>query len=74
MHIRKVSIGSDYKSGAMHYVQGNYISKSSSDTIDTIQIMEDGSVKVWIRTRHGIVLWKEFTKNMPYSIEYNIDL
>ena len=74
MHIRKVSIGADYKSGAMHYVQGNYISKSSNDTIDTIQIMEDGSVKIWIRTRNGIVLWKEFTKNMPYSVEYNIDL
>ena len=74
MHIRKVSIGPDYKSGAMHYVQGNYISKSSNDTIDTIQIMEDGSVKIWIRTRNGIVLWKEFTKNMPYSVEYNIDL
>jgi hypothetical protein len=74
MYIRKVSIGPDYKAGAMHYVQGNYISKNSTDIIDTIQVLDDGSVKIWIKTRDGIVLWKEFNKHMPYSVEYNINL
>jgi len=74
MYIRKVSIGLDYKSGAMHYVQGNTISRHSDDVIDTIQVLDDGTIKIWIRTKEGIMLWKEFNKNMAYAIEYNIDL
>jgi len=74
MYIRKVSIGPDYKSGAMHYVQGNTISRGSDDVIDTIEVLDDGTIKIWVNTAKGIVLWKEFNKNMPYSVEYNVDL
>lgn len=74
MYIRKVSIGPDYKSGAMHYVQGNTVSRHSDDVIDTIEVLDDGTIKIWVRTSKGIVLWKEFNKNMPYSVEYNVDL
>lgn len=74
MYIRKVSIGPDYKSGAMHYVQGNRVSKYNDDIIDTIEVSKDGTVKIWVRNKDGIVLWKEFNKNMPYAVEYNVDL
>ena len=58
----------------MHYVQGNPISRHSDDVIDTIEVLDDGTIKIWVRNKEGIVLWKEFNKNMPYSVEYNVDL
>ena len=74
MEIRKISIGADYKSSAMHYIVnqevlgGNYI-------IHVIKYNEDlNSIKIWVENRKGeILLWKEFNSNMPVSIEYNIN-
>lgn len=73
MDIRKISIGPDYKSGAMHYIVGQKI-LNDSHTIHLIQYdKEKSSVKVWIEREDEIFLWKEFNSNMPVSVEYNIN-
>lgn len=74
MDIRKISIGPDYKSGAMHYLRGQ---KVLNDTyqIDLIKHDADlGSTKIWIiNEKEEVLLWKEFSSAVPVSIEYNID-
>jgi hypothetical protein len=73
MDIRKISIGPDYKGGAMHYIVGQSI-LNNQYTIHLIR--EDksrGSVKIWIEREDEVILWKEFTPTMPISIEYNIN-
>ena len=49
MDIRKISIGADYKSGAMHYIVGQDV-LGGSHTIHLIQAVE-GSYKIWIQKR-----------------------
>tara|TARA_R100001198_G_scaffold90936_1_gene68670 strand:+ start:254 stop:475 length:222 start_codon:yes stop_codon:yes gene_type:complete len=70
MDIRKISIGPDYKSGAMHYIVGQEV-LNGSHTIHLIK-NEKGAIKIWIHKDDEVVLWKEFTNTMPISIEYNI--
>lgn len=73
MDIRKISIGSDYKSSAMHYLVGQSI-LGGSYTIHLIQReSRNDSIKIWIERQNEILLWKEFNSNMPISIEYNIN-
>jgi len=73
MDIRKISIGSDYKSSAMHYLVGQSI-LGGSYTIHLIQYeSRNDSIKIWIERQNEILLWKEFNSNMPISIEYNIN-
>tara|TARA_R110002051_G_scaffold275876_1_gene336817 strand:- start:643 stop:864 length:222 start_codon:yes stop_codon:yes gene_type:complete len=72
MIIRKISIGSDYKSSAMHYLVGQAI-LGGSYTIHHIRMERDNSIKIWIEKEDEVVLWKEFNSNMPVSIEYNIN-
>lgn len=73
MDIRKISLGSDYKSSAMHYIVGQEVLNKEYN----IHLIEYDSVresyKIWIQRLDEIVLWKEFNKNMPLSIEYNIN-
>jgi|TARA_Y100001963_G_C6724810_1_gene420888 hypothetical protein len=70
MDIRKISVGPDYKSGAMHYIVGQEV-LNGSHTIHLIK-NEGGSIRIWIEKKGEVVLWKEFTDTMPISIEYNI--
>lgn len=74
MDIRKISIGPDYKSGAMHYIVGQDV-LNGSYVIHLIRYdSESDSIKIWIESdREEILLWKEFTSTMPISIEYNIN-
>mgnify|MGYP001160676262 FL=1 len=73
MNIRKISIGPDYKGGAMHYIVGQEV-LGGSYKIHLIQSdSEKQTIKIWIENEEGIVLWKEFTSTMPISIEYNIN-
>lgn len=74
MDIRKISVGPDYKSGAMHYIVaqdvlgGNY--KIHLIKFDAAR----DSIVIWIQNKkQEVVLWKEFTNTMPISIEYNIN-
>ncbi|MCP3698585.1 MAG: hypothetical protein GY920_08535 [Aliivibrio sp.] len=73
MDIRKISIGPNYKSDAMHYIVGQDV-LGGKYFIHLIQYVErSDSVKIWIKREGEILLWKEFNSNMPVSIEYNIN-
>ena len=73
MDIRKISIGPDYKSGAMHYLGGQPV-LGGNYTIHLIkQDYERESIVIYIENEEGIRMWKEFTDTMPISIEYNIN-
>jgi hypothetical protein len=73
MNIRKISIGPDYKGGAMHYIVGQEV-LGGSYTIHLIQNdYKFEGIKIWIKGEDGIVMWKSFTSTMPISIEYNIN-
>jgi len=73
MNIRKISIGPDYKNGAMHYIVGQEV-LGGNYSIHLIQNdLDSGSIKIWIEGEDGIVMWKSFTSTMPISIEYNIN-
>jgi hypothetical protein len=72
--IRKISIGPDYKSGAMHYIVGQSVGRG----VHTIHLImydkNSNSIKIWIEDdSEAVILWKEFTSTMPVSIEYNIE-
>jgi len=71
--IRKISIGPDYKGGAMHYLVGQKV-LSDSCTISSIRFNEEKqSVKIYIENEKSeVILWKEFTSTIPMAIEYNI--
>jgi len=83
MDIRKIAVGPDYKSGAMHYIVGqkvlndNYCIQqkvlNESYIIHLIKYSENrDSFQVWIERADEVVLWKEFTSTIPISVEYNI--
>jgi hypothetical protein len=73
MDIRKISVGPDYKGGAMHYIVGQSV-LSETNEIHLIRHNHDtNSISIYIINKKGeIVLWKEFNSSMPISIEYNI--
>ena len=74
MEIRKVSVGPDYKSGAMHYIVGQEV-LNGNYIIHLIKHANDSnSIKLWIvNVDKEVVLWKEFSSTMPISMEYNIN-
>jgi len=71
MDIRKISIGADYKSGAMHYIVGEEV-LGGGHKIHLIQHKEDSYV-IWIEKNSEVFLWKEFRKTLPISLEFNIN-
>jgi hypothetical protein len=75
MDIRKISVGPDYKGGAMHYIVGQ---KVLNDTNEIHLIKRDYntlSIKIYIiNKKEEVVLWKEFNQTIPISIEFNIDI
>ena len=73
MNIRKISIGPDYKSGAMHYLVGQDILGGSHKIHPINQNKDTGGFTVWIEKDNEIFMWKEFNTMMPISIEYNIN-
>jgi|TARA_R110000803_G_scaffold29046_1_gene66617 hypothetical protein len=73
MNIRKISIGPDYKSGAMHYLVGQDILGGSHKIHLINQNKDTGGFTVWIEKDNEIFMWKEFNTMMPISIEYNIN-
>lgn len=73
MDIRKVSIGPDYKNGAMHYVVGQKILNESNEIHLIKMDSEKMSIKIYIiNDKQEVCLWKEFNYCVPTSIEYNI--
>ena len=71
--IRKISIGADYKSGAMQYILNQEIF-GGTHVIHLIKKNESKqSLTIFIENKKGeIFLWKEFNSSIPVSIEYNI--
>jgi len=74
MDIRKISIGSEYKTNAMHYIVGQKVLGDTNE-IHLIKLDEKrNTLKVYIiNVKEEVVLWKEFNSQMPISIEYNIN-
>ena len=73
MNIRKISIGADYKSSSMHYIAGQDV-LNGQYFIHLIQHdLDTDCYRIWIQKGSEILLWKQFNKNMPVSIEYNIN-
>lgn len=74
MDIRKISVGPDYKSGAMHYIVGQGVLGDTHE-IHLIKYDHDTlSIKIYIiNKRNEVLLWKEFNSTVPISIEYNIN-
>lgn len=74
MDIRKISIGPDYKGGAMHYIVGQ---KVLGDNYEIYCIKHDDkkdSIKIYIvNNKKEILIWKEFNSSIPTSIEFNIN-
>lgn len=72
MEIRKISIGADYKSSAMHYILGQGV-LNGNYSIHLIDFKkEKESYLIYIEKDNEVFLWKEFNKNIPVSVEYNI--
>jgi hypothetical protein len=74
MDIRKISVGPDYKGGAMHYLVGQKILGESNEIHRIRYNNERQSIQIFIiNKKEEVVLWKEFTQSIPISIEFNID-
>jgi len=73
MDIRKISVGPDYKSGAIHYIVGQEVLNGKYFIHLIQQDTSSSSIKIWIQKKDEIVLWKEFNSWVPVSIEYNIN-
>jgi len=74
MDIRKISIGLDYKNGAMHYIIGQSVLNDSYEIHHIKYDTDKLSFKIYVINKKGeVVLWKEFTNMVPISIEYNIN-
>ena len=74
MDIRKIAVGPDYKSGAMHYIVGQSVLGNTS-VIHLIKYVEsEDAFKIWIESKDKkeVILWRSFL-NMPVSVEYNIN-
>jgi len=74
MDIRKISIGPDYKNGAMHYIVGQKVLGDSNEIHLIKYDVGTRSIKIYIiNEKEEVVLWKEFTFTIPISIEFNIN-
>ena len=67
--IRKISIGRDYKTDAMHYSTGQEV--FGGHTIVEI-IEENDSYNIFIEKDKEVLPWKTFNKNMAIAVEYNL--
>jgi|TARA_B110000908_G_scaffold54066_1_gene65880 hypothetical protein len=73
MQIRKISIGTDYKSSAMHYIVGQEI-LGGNYTIFLIEYdVDQESYIIFIKKKDEIIPWKSFNKNVPVCVEFNIN-
>jgi hypothetical protein len=74
MDIRKISIGPDYKNGAMHYIVGQKVLNDTNEIHLIKHNSNTNSILIYIiNQRKEIILWKEFNSTIPISIEYNIN-
>ena len=70
--VRKISIGSDYKSDAMHYSVGQHV--YGGHEIKAILLDEaDSSYNIHISKNNESMPWKKFNSNMAISVEYDLE-
>ncbi len=70
--IRKNSIGSDYKTDAMHYSVGQSV--YGGHTISHILAdQKDNSYNIFIKKNDEVLPWKKFNSNMAISVEYDLE-
>jgi hypothetical protein len=73
--IRKISVGPDYKNGAMHYIVGQKVLNETQEVHLIKYDEETKSIKIYIiNEKQEVVLWKEFNNTVPVSIEYNVNI
>jgi len=68
--IRKISVGKDYKTDAMHYAVGQEV-YGGHKICDILE--EEDNFIVYIEKQNEVLPWKSFNKNMAISIEYNLN-
>jgi hypothetical protein len=58
----------------MHYIVGQEV-LGNTHIIHLIKYYDETqSIKIWIENESNeVLLWKEFTSDMPIAIEYNIN-
>ncbi len=71
--IRKISVGADYKSSAMHYIVNQEVLNGKYIIHCIKRDIKRNSYKIFIISGSEVYLWKEFGEQMPVSIEYNIN-
>lgn len=67
--IRKITIGTNYKQDAMHYIVGQKVINNKWE-IHLIKESDDG-YELFIEQDDEVQPWKFFNKNMGISVEYN---
>ncbi len=68
--IRKISVGKNYKTDAMHYAVGQEVYGGHI----ICDILEDESkFSIFIKKNNDVLPWKDFNKNMAISVEYNLE-
>ena len=68
MDIRKISIGADYKSSAMHYIAGQEVLGGNYNIHLIQKDISLDSYKIWIEKDNEIILWKEL---VHYILNHN---
>jgi hypothetical protein len=69
--IRKISIGSDYKTDAMHYSVGQSV-YGGHEISHILHNESDNSYSVHIKKKDEVMPWKKFNSNMAVSVEYDL--
>ena len=69
--IRKITIGIDPLK-SMHYVCGQSVIDSTY-SIHSIDLEEDGSVKIYVVKSDEVTVWKRINPYVPFSLENNLD-
>ena len=68
--IRKISVGKNYKTDAMHYAVGQEVYGGHI----ICDILEDElKFSIFIKKNNVVLPWKDFNKNMAISVEYNLE-
>jgi hypothetical protein len=70
MVIRRISIGTDYKS-SMNFIHGQSV-MGGKHKIHLIKEVIEG-FEIWVEnSKQEVTKWKEISKSTPHTIEYNI--
>ena len=70
--IRKISIGSDYKTDSMHYSVGQSV-YGGHIISHIIAEQKDNSYNIFIKKNDEVLPWKKFNSNMAISVEYDLE-